>query len=371
MARDLERAIMNKLKIPFFNRFATVGGFAFTFVILITHAYYAHRTADVLRQRLDQKAVFISGYLAFPFATSIQNKDDVTLVQIMDQLEKDPDVISAVVVDDRGEIRYSADPNKLGEENLDEDIKKVAETGEPILKRYTNNSGDAMTLVAPLKAQARARPLGIVRLDMTYKNVDEQTARSRDSFTFYAFGIFLFALSMTLSALRAWVSKPLAMLKNYLRTVSPLSAEASLPEGLDDLGQLNAAVNALILKFRSEIQNQVLAAAGQVTQEAELISQTLRGILPESRILMANRENIFISDSATEGNVLGQHVLDFASDPAFAPIVGTAFQQEGTPSRGTIVWNNESVHVTVLQLSDLISQGVKTLIVINKESKPV
>ena len=129
-------------------------------------------------------------------------KDDVSLLQVIDQLEKDPDVISVVVVDDRGEIRYSADQNKVGEAVDDAGMKKVFESGEPIMTNYFNAAGEALELVAPLKVQGRTKPLGVVRLDMTFKGIDDKIQHMRDSFLMYAIGIFMLGMTLTGMALQ-------------------------------------------------------------------------------------------------------------------------------------------------------------------------
>ena len=267
---------MNRFHIPFFKRFSTVGGIAFTLVILVAHLYYSNQTKQVLHQRLQEKTIFINNFLAYTFSSALLLKDDVSLLQVIDQLEKDPDVLSVVVVDDEGQIRYSADQSKIGEDVDNPDMKKVFGNNEPIIKDYFNAAGAALELVAPLKVQGRTKPLGIVRIDMTYKGIDEKIQHARDSFLMYALGIFMFGMTLCGMALNTWVARPLHLLKQYLRTLSPSGAEAVLPEGSDDLGQLNAAVNDLVLKFRNELQSQSLLQGGLAMQDSDLSANCLR-----------------------------------------------------------------------------------------------
>lgn len=360
---------MNRLKIPFFQRFSWVGGFTLTFVILVSHAYYADRTRQELRNRLQEKAVFINNFLGFTFSTALAMKDDITLLQVMSQLEQDQDVLSIVVADDRGEIRYSNDQNKIGEEADDPDMKQVARTGEPIVKRFRNSAGEAMTMVSPLKVQGRARPLGVVRFDMTFKNVDKKSADARDSFLYFAIGLFMFGVTLCGIALRKWVATPIAMLKNYIRTISPMSAEAHLPEGPDDLGQLNASINEMILKFKAEIQAQSMMQNSQTAQEGELIQQLLLALDPGVRLLLADRDNKVVADSEAASGMMGQHLLDLMQDASFGSLVSAAFSQEGQPARGTVLFKDEPYAATALRLPELFVKGIRTVILLKKEIK--
>jgi len=360
---------MKRFQVPFFKRFSTVGGIAFTLVILVSHLYYANQTKQVLHQRLQEKALFINNFLAYTFSTALLLKDDVSLLQVIDQLEKDPDVLSVVVVDDQGQIRYSVDQNKIGEEVDNPDMKKVFASNEPIMTNYFNAAGEALELVAPLKVQGRNKPLGLVRIDMTYKGIDEKIQHARDSFLMYALGIFMFGMTLTGTALNIWVARPLHLLKQYLRMIGPSSAEPALPEGSDDLGQLNAAVNELILKFRSELQNQAMMQGGMAMQDSELIRQLFTALEPDSRLVLANRENLIVTDTDPSASTLGAHLLDLMQDEAFGILVGKAFETIGQPAKGLVVLNEQPYTATVLHLQETFSKGIRTLILLNKNKE--
>jgi hypothetical protein len=358
---------MKYLQINFFQRFAAIGGLAFAITVMVTHGYYASQTERQLKSRLLEKAIFINNFLAYTFSSALQYKDDVTLLQVIDQLEKDPDILSVVVGDDHGEIRYTAQPNKIGEEIDDPTMRQVYQSAQASTMTYTTSGGEAMALVAPLKINGRAKPLGVVRLDVTFKHVEEQLQKSRDSFLLYAIGLFMFGMTMTMTALQSWVSRPLVILKNYLRSVSPFSAELTLPEGSDELGQLNAAINEVILKFKGELQTQAMMQTGQVSQEAELIQQLLASLNPEHRVIMSDKDNLILGDSDPTAPTTGSHLLDLMQDAAFATLVGTAFQQAGQPVTGRITLNEEPYNATILRMPESFSKGVRTLILLSKE----
>jgi hypothetical protein len=361
-----ERYAMKYLQVPFFKRFTIIGGIVFAMVITIAHLYYAGHTSRILHQRLQEKAVFINTFLAYSFSSALLLKDDISLLQVIDQLEKDPDVIAVIVADDHGEIRYSADQNKVGENVDDAGMKAVFQTGNPILTSYVNNAGEALELVAPLKVQGRAKPMGVVRLDMTFKGMNEKIQHMQDSFFLYAIGAFILGMTLTGMALQIWVTRPLFWLKSYLRMVSPLSAETALPEGNDDLGQLNASINELILKFRNEIQSMAMSQTGQSLQDVDLIRQLFMSLEPETRLLLADKDNRIITDSDSSSSFTEFHLLDLMQDSAFGTLVGTAFQQEGQPVKGPITLNDITLQATVLRLPDTFSKGIRTLILLNK-----
>ncbi len=47
-----------------------------------------------LESRLSEKASFINTFYAFLIADALQRKDDVTLLQVINRLEEDPEILS-------------------------------------------------------------------------------------------------------------------------------------------------------------------------------------------------------------------------------------------------------------------------------------
>jgi sensor histidine kinase regulating citrate/malate metabolism len=360
---------MKRLQIHFSQRFGFIGGLAFAFVILVAHIYYGQRTEAILKERLVEKATFINTFLSFPFSLAINTKDDVSLIQVAGELEKQPDVLSVVLADYLGEVRYSADQTKIGDVTDDAEIKKVLQSGQPEILRYSTSGGQAMAFVAPLIIQGRAKPLGVVRTDMTFKRIDERMQQIRDSFYMYAIGVYIFCMTMTLTALRIWVSRPILLLKAYLQRLTPTTAEANLPEGSDEFGQLNAGLNELILKFKSEIQAVAMQNMGAAMQEGDLIRQLLTTLNPETRLVMADKDNQIVTDTDPAGATLGAHLLDLMHDAAFGGLVGKAFETEGVPAHAPVTLNEEAYQATVLRLPESFSKGIRTLILLNKNKE--
>jgi len=360
---------MKRLQIRFSQRFGFIGGLAFTIVILVAHVYYANRTERVLRERLIEKATFINTFLAFPFSLAISTKDDVSLVQITEQLEKQPEVLSVILADYQGEIRYSADQTKIGEPVEDPLIKKVMQSGQAEIDMYNTANGPAMAFTAPLMIAGRAKPLGVVRTDMTFKRIQEKMSQMRDGFFMYAIGVYILCMTLTLTALRHWVSMPILMLKGYLQRLTPGTAEANLPEGNDEFGQLNTALNELILKFKTEIQNISMQQQSQGIQEGDLIRQLLTTLEPEARLVLADKDNQIVTDTDPDSTTLGAHLLDLMHDTVFGALVGKAFELEGQPAKGAVTLNDVVYQTTVLRLPESFSKGIRTLILLQKNKE--
>ena len=132
-----------------------------------------------MEMRLREKATFINTFYAFLIADALQRNDDVTLQQVISRLEEDPEISSVIVVDDNGEVRYHADPEKVGTQWDDPLIQKALETGEGVMAPFTNSGGRALALVSPLKVRATAHPIGAVRIDLTYRHIEDQLAQIR------------------------------------------------------------------------------------------------------------------------------------------------------------------------------------------------
>lgn len=362
---------MKYLHIPFSRRFGLLGGLAFMLVILVAHVYYSQRTEGVLKVRLIEKAQFINTFLAFPFSLAINTKDDVSLIQVASELEKQPDILSVILADADGEVRYSADQNKIGDIVGDQEMLKVLKSGQMEMITYFTGGGEATALIAPLIIQGRAKPLGVVRTDVTYKRINESVQQMRDGFFMYAIGIYIFCMTLTMTALRLWVSRPILLLKAYLHTLTPATIEANLPEGPDEFGQLNAGLNELIMRFKSELQTVAMQNIGNAVPETDLLRQVLTSLNPQARVVLANKDNVVVADTDPVGATLGTHLLDLMHDAAFGMLVGKAFEAEGVPAIGPVMLNDEPLTATILRLPESFSRGIRTLILLHKNKETV
>ena len=103
-----------KSSMSLFTRLAMLSGFLVLCSLIMAEVYFTHHERAILELELRDKINFITNYYAFGVAESLQRNDDIALQQIVNSLEQDHDVLSVIVVDGDGEIRYHSDPEKVG-----------------------------------------------------------------------------------------------------------------------------------------------------------------------------------------------------------------------------------------------------------------
>jgi hypothetical protein len=168
-----------------------------------------------------------------------------------------------------------------------------------------------------------------------------------------------------IACVRKWVTIPLEMLHRWLTSASPLMLEANLAEGSDYFGKINAALNELVVRIRSEFQGQQVEKVSEGDSEKHLLEQITRAFIPDSRLFMADKDNQILADTGSVSGVpseAGRHLLDLITDTNFANLVATAFQREGEVVRGEVVFQDKPYEAAVFKVPEFQSKSVKTLI---------
>jgi HAMP domain-containing protein len=290
----------------------------------------------------------------------------VKLLQVINRLEEDQEISSVLVVDQRKEIRYNIDPEKVGTTSKDPLLNTALDSGDASVTSYTNSGGKALALVTPLKVQGMAKPIGALRIDLTFRRIDQQvTATRKRYFIFILLGSLVTCAGIILAYSKLWVETPLLTLKAAIQRVNPLLPEATVPETGDEFGQLSAAINELINRFRSESQQLVQHQKARGEQEREWTRQLLQAFLPQARLLLADRDNRVISDSVGAAPVKGRqrpHLLDLIRDTNFGNLLNEAFQQEGNVVRGPVMFQETTYEASILSVPLQQATTIKTLI---------
>ena len=128
----------------------------------------------------------------------------------------------------------------------------------------------------------------------------------------------------------------------------------------------------MILRFRVELQEQLgMGPAQPMELEKDLAERLLRSFLPQSRILIADKDNRVIVHLKEGQNVPTgpTHLLDLITDANFANLVGTAYQNEGEIQRGPVLFENQPHEAAVLCVPDRQSKVVRTVIVLEPKTE--
>lgn len=345
-----------------------------TLGIVTASQYLLMKQARVgMESRLSEKAAFINHFYSFLIADALRRNDDVTLQQVISQLEEDPEITSVVVVDDNMEIRYHSDPQRLGTKLDDPLIQKAMDTADGVLSPFTNSGGRALALISPLKVQGKPRPTGVVRIDMTYRHVDDQLKKFNSSFRLSVLGYISVAIGLMMIFVRRWVIIPLSWVEKSIGDLNLTTAEPNLPETPDEFGQLNKTLNAMIIRFRSQLQEQLGAGVSNPLEiERDLVGRIMRSFFPNTYIFISDKDNRIISGpkEVLPPGAKSDHVLDLITDVNFGNLVGAAFQKEGEPAQGKINFHGKPFIAGVLCIPAHESKLVKTLIVLQPDVQP-
>lgn len=353
---------MKRFATDLYLRFTLGTVFIVGIVILMVFGYMTRQERQALAVRLSEKAAFINSFYSFLVADALLRNDDVTLQQVINKLEEDQEITSVVVVDQKGEVRYHVDPQKVGEAWKDDLITQALQKSDGVVTAFKNAGGDALALVSPLKVKGRAQPIGAVRIEMTYRHIDKQIQNSFASFPLIVMGAVGTCVGLMLYWVRGWVFRPMQTLQRGLLSMKPSMLEASFPETNDEFGRIHKALNDLIVRIKTDYQNQEMNSLNQAAQERALLEQLVRALAPEAIVLLADKDNRSLSD--------GQHLLDLITDANFATLVGTAFQREGEARRGPVVFQEKPYEAVVFRLPLDLSKNVRTLIALREEHRP-
>jgi len=342
-----------------------------TLGVVTASQYLLMKQARVgMESRLAEKAAFINHFYSFLIADALQREDDVTLQQVISRLEEDPEITSVIVVDDASEIRYHPDPQKLGTKWDDPLIQKAMETGDGVLSPFTNTGGRALALVSPLKVQGKPRPMGVVRIDLTYRHVADQLKKFDSSFRLAVLGYICVAIGLMMIFVRRWLTDPLAWIEKTVSGFNLTTAEPNLPETPDEFGRLNKALNDMIIRFRTQLQEQMgTGTDNPVEIERDLAARIMCSFFPNTLIFIGDKNNRIISGSK-EGLPAGapaDHVLDLITDVNFANLIGAAFAKEGEPVQGAVSFHDRPFKAAVLCVPAHESRLVKTLILLQPD----
>jgi len=360
--------VNKKYQVSLFIRLATLAGGLMILTILTTQLYFLRHERTMLEMGLKEKIGFITNYYTLGVVEALQHNDDIMLQQIMMGLEQDREIVSTMVVDSDNQIRYDTDPEKVATTADDKLIRRCLSTGEGVAMNGVNAGGQYMVLAAPLKIKAKRSPIGALRLEITYKHINDLVKAGQASFEMTAMGILFGCVGGLMWGFRRWVTTPLARLKMAVAHVNPAVLEPNFPQSEDEFGEMGAALNDLMMKLKSEWASQREKMTIQAGDERVLVEQLLRGLLPQSRVILSDKQNRVILDTGSDRDYAsgqGPHLLDIVHEADFAGLVESAYRQEGQVARGAVTFENKAYQAAILKIPEGQSKLVRAVIALN------
>jgi hypothetical protein len=337
--------------LSLFTRLAWLSGIVIVIAISMTQIYFARHERTSLEMRLREKANFINNFYAVPVADALQHNDDIMLLQLIKGLEDDPEITSVIVVDGTGIIRYHVDAEQIGGPLEDKLVKSALSSGEGIASEFQNSGGRALALVSPLKIRGQAKPKGALRIDFTYRHIAEQVKTGQASFRMVALGSILSCLGGIIWGVRRWVLYPLGRLQSRVAALNPALLDAHFPESNDEFGRVNQSINEFLAKLKVEWNAQRSALAAQAADERVLVEQFARGFMPKTRVMIADKDNRVICDTASAeilSPAAAPHLLDLFGESELTELLAKSLQQEGVPARGRATFQEQLYDAAVL-----------------------
>jgi hypothetical protein len=327
-------------------------------------SFYVRQERADLQLRLQEKAAFINKAYAFLISGALARNDDIGLLQIVNSLEDEKEITSVIVVDQKNEIRYHADPDKTGRILEDPLVKQALETGQASMHTFTNAGGPALALICPLKSPESSQPMGVVRIDLTYRQIDQQVNASKQHYWIIMVGSLITSAGLVMMFVGKWILTPLTQMRSAMGTIQTSSPEPTLAETPDEIGQTSKAINELMVRFKTEWQQQWGQQHQRSEQEKAWIQQLTRSFLPDARLMIADKDNRVLSDT---GNGAGSktvksHLMDLIKDANFSNLLTTAFHKEGEVVRGSVSFENKNYLASIISVPLQQSLVVKTLI---------
>lgn len=359
-----------------FNRMIILTG-ALTLVSLtITQIYFRNHERTILQMNLQQLAEYTADLYVRAIGDALNLRDDVMLQQIVTRMENDKNIASVIVVDAQSRLRYHMDPEQIGNPFEDEILKRSLESGEAVATHTMLQGYKAMTLVYPLNAKGQARPLGAVRVEYTYKPIEDTVRKGIASFYYVSVGILSFMVGGVLWGFRKWVVRPLTRLRAAIGNVNAATLEANFPETPSEFGEVNQTLNQLLMRIRSEWDAQRAGHSVQADSERRWVERLALSFMPDIRILAADRDNRILTDTgvgiggaaeeARSGGALasavGKHLLDLLSDPSFGQLLSQAFQKEGQVVQGSVQFQGRMYAAAIVRAPEEEARLVKTVI---------
>jgi hypothetical protein len=363
-------------RFSLFTRMTWLAGSLALVSIGMAQVYFARHERTALIIRMSEKASFVTNFYAFLIADALQRNDDVTLLQVINRLEEDPEIASVIVVDQSGNIRYHADPEKIDTPLEDPLLTKAFESGDGVASQLPNNAG--MTLICPLKIRGQTKSLGAVRIEFTYQHINQTVRSGQASFQMVALGILSLFVGGIHWGFRRWVVVPLSQLKASLGLINPANLQGGLPESNTEFGEVNKSINHLLTRIRAEWDNQRSRQVGEADTERRWVERLAISFIPDVRILAADRDNRILTDTGSPeqapGTVgtsaIGSHLLDLISDEAFATLMTGAFQKEGEVVHGIVTFQKQPYHAAIIRIPEPESRIVKTVIGLRHQTAP-
>jgi len=147
--------------------------------------------------------------------------------------------------------------------------------------------------------------------------------------------------------------------------IKPAMLESNFPESNDEFGEINKSLNALLARLKAEWAAQKEALTIQTADERILVEQLVRGLLPDCRALLADKENRVICDTGRTDEFdqnATPHLLDFVNDTGFSTLISTALQKEGEVMRGQVLFEAQTYDAAVLRIPRGQSKLIGTVI---------
>ncbi len=279
----MQKSVAKRMSVQAKINLTLVAVFALVMVSLISYSAWSERelvTHVVERQTQDAADAYFDSINTM-MLTGTMGQREILRQKILER----PGVIEARIIRAKGiiDVFGAGNPEQAPVDELDH--RALAD--EPVMQVTEGEEGRVLTVINPIHASKDYRGtncllchqvpensvVGAVRVSYSLRALDEQVNANIFASAGIQLGLFIAGLLMMVYTLRRLVIKPLNRVRATMEAIeqdADLSRHIEVTSG-DEIGAVAAALNAMLSRFRSSLQ-EVHSATRQLATGAERLA---------------------------------------------------------------------------------------------------
>lgn len=275
----------------------------------------ATNTRDQMREEYRHFAIHLSNLAAAGLENAMLSKNTEEIAGVMRAISRSSDIEGGVIVNNRGRIKYSINPEEVGRTlsitdpscRLCHDLRPENRSQTVILP--SSRGGHIMRVARPIYNQPRCqschreRKLGMLMIDFSLAETEQKTMAVIGKQLRYTLAFAVIIISALIGLISLMVTRPLA---RFVRTIRAINAgDPSQRVNLtrrDEIGELSASFDGMV---------QLITARTQELEALNDMAVTVSKSLDLEEVLQRAVEKVSWLNR-TEGAVI--HLLDDGTD---------------------------------------------------------
>ena len=317
--------------------------------------------------QLQKRGLALANSIATNGAFAVSVEDNTLLEQIILGPSREPDIAYIAIVNAEGKIIVHSDERENGKIATDPLTVQAANTIEPTVYRYGNDSGNYYDVVAPIRLVAtkssEGKKVGVVRVGLSLRGMESETNKLL-LITFSILGVLLsIGIFVSLVFTRIIIT-PLEQMAGFavriaegdFRQAVDLKTRDEVGVLANALGQMSAGLKGMIKRIQ-DASLQVTTAAEKIMTNARRINEGATHQAKAAEKTSSSIEEMNASVKSISENIDG---LSSSAEATSSSLIemSAAISQVAT-STVTLSSSVEDTTSALLQMSSSIKQVVE------------